>query len=257
MEAAAQPLQRIYSGQEEFWSQVFRVIGRFALALLGAGFVTQLIMAGADLALLGTLDPWSQAEQSPWAAAGSEFLRYVLAIVACAFLTHLIAAQMHSSDAAVKASLAAAAERAPTVLLWSLVSMLAVVVGAIFLIVPGVYIALRVFLVVPVAVLAPDKNPIAESWRLTQDSLFRPFVCLLVIVAAIVAVVMLTAIPSLLAQLVGGVFAQTISFGSNWITEAVSLGFSVVPALLLYGWEVAEENAEEARRSASGQGLDA
>ena len=105
--------------------------------------------------------------------------------------------------------------------------------------------------------MRPDKNPIAESWRLTQGSVFRPFVCLLVIVGAIVAVVMLTAIPSLLAQLVGGVVAQAVSFGSNWITEAVSLGFSVVPALLLYGWELAEENAEAGPATQLREGSDA
>ena len=217
-------------------------MGRSAPALLGAAFLTQLIIAGADLALLGTIDPWSLEEQSPWDIARSEILRYVLAIVAGVFLTHLIAAKMRSPDATLEASFAPALARAPTVLLWSFISTLAVIVGAVFLILPGVYIALRVFFVVPVAVLTPGRNPIAESWRLTRNNLIRPLVCLLVIVAAIVVVLMLTAIPTLLAQLIG-VFAQAVSFVSNWITEVVSLGVVVVPALLLYGWALAEDDA--------------
>ena len=241
------PPARTYKGMEEFWTHSFSLMGRFAAPLIATGFAANAVVSALSWAVFGFPQEFDESQTEallgPTLAIG--VAGYVVTIGAAVFLTHFIAARMSSPSAPLESSLRATAGRAPAALVWSLVTTLAVIVGLVFLVVPGVYVALRLFLVLPAAVLNPAVNPLAESWRLTRSSLVRPLICWLVIIAASLVIGVLTAIPSLLGTLVGGVFSEIVLFGSGWVTYALTLGLTAAPALLLYGWELAEDKPDE------------
>ncbi len=124
-----------------------------------------------------------------------------------------------------------AALRLPSVVGHSLISSMAVLLGALFLVLPGIYVALRLFPVPYVALFEPGVAPLSCSWELTRDRTLD-------MVLALVGLAILL----LIANVVVGLAAALIPpfTGFHTLIEGVNLFLACVPPtvfwLLLYGW---------------------
>lgn len=100
---------------------------------------------------------------------------------------------------------------------------LATAIGFIFLIIPGIFLAVS-FAFAQVFVAVEDKGPlqaISASWELSKGNRLSIFLLLLVIVGISIVVGLVTAIPSFVSPIVGTLVSLLISPFINVFTTAV------------------------------------
>jgi len=130
-----------------------------------------------------------------------------------------------------------AGKRAPFVIGYTLPAMLAVLAGMLCLVLPGIYLALRLFPVFQVALFEPDQQPLTRSWELTRDRALEVFL----------ASVGLGCV--LLPLGISPIFVSALTANSpvaGWVAQTVNLIFGAVVQsvfwLQLYGWFREEMN---------------
>lgn len=128
-------------------------------------------------------------------------------------------------------ALSIAARRLPRVIGYSLVAFCAFAAGLICLILPGLYLAMRLFPVALVALFEPDVNALKRSWEFTQHRTLEVVISYVLVLAA-------TFVSSLAIGLTIGLLPSIPGFMFLSATLNTLLTYTIpfVFWLLLYGW---------------------
>ncbi len=128
-------------------------------------------------------------------------------------------------------ALTIALRRLPRVIGYSFVALCAFVAGFMCLILPGIYLGLRLFPITLVALFEPNVNALKRSWEITRYRTLEVFISYLLILV-------ITLVPSLVIGLAVGFLPPFPGSGFLSVTLTTLLSYSIpfVFWLLLYGW---------------------
>lgn len=195
-----------------------REVATRILAALGADLPAYILLA---LVLVGIPTVLSDSAQTQEAAWGLVFLGGVLQVLLSTVLTHSVLARLGGSPAPIRASLLAGLRFWPLAFGVQLVSGIAVLLGLCLLVVPGVVLAIRWLL--PVPVIMTEQCGLGDSLRrsteLTQGHR-----------GALFGLVVAWAVPFLLVPYLL-LRAMTDGGVPQWQTAAVDMAFDMAGAL--------------------------
>ncbi len=128
-----------------------------------------------------------------------------------------------------------AVKRFPLVVFYSLTAAVAVLAGCLAFVLPGVYLAFRLFPVGCVALFEPDENPISRSWEITRNR--GSDTCLATCGVWVMLILALFGVGA--ANYLAPVFPGK-DWILNWVQFCLQFGLPTLGLLLLYGWYQAE-----------------
>src|SRR5690606_9455159 len=99
----------------------------------------------------------------------------VLLAAMYSFVAVTVSVSLGATTAPLPQALLLASRRIPRVIGWSILSWSAVLAGLLCLLLPGLYVALRLFPVMFVALFEPSTNPLKRSWELTRYRVLEVF----------------------------------------------------------------------------------
>lgn len=211
-----------FSGVGAFFKRFFSVSAQNAVLLLAAAFGAGLISA-ANARAVEILAPQLSIQAMYVFAAV-----HLCGLIVCAYLTYvliaiMISVQLGTTDGPASAAVWEGMRRLPRVIGYSLLMMLAVLAGFVCLVIPGIYLSLRLFPVTYVALFEPAENVFQRSWKITEYRAFEVFISL------IAAAVATTVAGGLLWFIIGQVPAfpgssligQTLTALMSWILPGV------------------------------------
>jgi hypothetical protein len=129
---------------------------------------------------------------------------------------------------------------------WTIASVAIIIVGCVFLLIPGIYMLIITQLVLPVIVLRKDKetNPISRSYQLISGNWWKTFAVVFVFATIMYSIQFLLSIPAYIYLFVDGLH-ETVNQGlPTWllvysdfitsITTVLIFGLNAVLMSLLY-----------------------
>jgi len=219
-----------FSGIPAFLRRIFLVCMRVMPFLLFGSVIVGAIQVGFQ-----SISPVVQ--EAGW---GWQFALLFIALLAgwmtlisalnC-FVAAVVSVALGATTIPLSQALTLAARRLPHVVGYSLLAMCVIFAGLICLILPGIYLTLRLFPVAQVALFEPNANVFKRSWELTQHRSLEVFICYLGVVVA-------TFVPSLAIGLTIGLLPSIPGLALLGATLESLLGYTIPPVfwLLLYGW---------------------
>lgn len=218
-----------FSGVPSFLLRFVQVCIRvMPLLLLGSAIVAAIQVGFHSLSPL------------PQTGIGWQFFSLFLLLLAgwtilIAALNCFVAAAVSVSLGATKTSLGQAlpiaGRRLPRVIGYSLLTVCTIFAGLVCLILPGLYLVLRLFPVAQVALFEPNVNVFKRSWELTQHRTLEVFICYIIVLVA-------TFVLSLAIGLTTGLLPSYpgLSFVSSTLLALLTYTIPLVFWVLLYGW---------------------
>ena len=163
----------------------------------------------------------------------------------------MISVQLGATNGPMSAAVWEGMRRLPRVIGYSSLMVLTVFAGFVCLVIPGIYLVLRLFPATYVALFEPTENVFQRSWQLTKDRTFEIFISLIAAFVAIAvagrllgfAMGQIPAFPGL--SLVG----QTLNTLTGWTLPSVFWlllysGLRADMPVIHYGSSPDAENAE-------------
>lgn len=219
-----------FSGIPAFLQRFLQVCLRVMPFLLLGSAVVGAIQAGFQ-----SLSPLAQQAGFGW-----QFFLLFLTILAgwtilvsalnC-FVAAAVSVALGATTIPLGEALSIAARRLPRVVGYSFLAICTIFAGLVCLVLPGLYLILRLFPVAQVALFEPNVNVFRRSWELTQHRTLEVFICYIGVLAA-------TLILSLAIGLTIGFLPSIPGLALLGGTLEVLLAYTIplVFWLLLYGW---------------------
>lgn len=225
------PPKESFSGVGAFIKRFFSLIAQNIVLLLSVSIGVAVLGVVGTQVFTGMLS--SQSE--PVLMYLMMGLYMLLSIAAVYFIYVLLAVilsvRLRATSGPMNAAVTEGIRRLPRVIGYSLLMALVIMAGFVCLVIPGIYLGLRLFPVTYVALFEPDQNVFQRSWQLTEYRTFEAFLCLvaMVVIAAPVGMILGGA----MSQLPG--FPGSLVLGQT-IEALTSYVFPSVFWFLLYIW---------------------
>ena len=219
-----------FSGIPAFLKRLVQIcLGTMPWLLLGSAVIASVQVS------FGSLSPMAQQLGFSWQ------LFVLLALIVAgwiiltaalnAFIVATVSVALGATTVPLGQALTTVARRLPRVVGYFFVVLCVLCVGFVCLILPGIYLTLRLFPVVLVALFEPNVNPLRRSWELTQYRTLEVFISyVLILVATFVTTIAIGLTISLMPSIPGLVFLVTT------LTILLTYTIPFVFWLLLYGW---------------------
>lgn len=221
----------------ESFSGIPALLQRFLLVCIRVMPILLVASAAVGAAQTGfqSLSPWIQQAGVSW-----QFAFLILALLAAwtlllsmlsAFVSTVVSVALGATTIPLGHALTVAVRRLPRVVGYSFLAMCTIAAGLLFLILPGLYLILRLFPVAQVALFEPNVNVFQRSWELTQHRTLEVFISYLGVLVA-------TFIPSLAIGITIGFLPSIpgLIFLANTLEVLLTYTLPLVFWLLLYGW---------------------
>jgi hypothetical protein len=218
-------------------SEVYRGIPGISLRFFDAVFQNwiELLAISAVIGLITAVSSVGVSMLWTEGAAGTEFvvetISIVLGTIYGTLVCVLLSVRMGGTSLSVREAFAVGARRLPRVIAVSLACFIIVTIGFVLLIVPGIWLSIRLYLAGYVALFEPERNAFQRSWQLTRGHTWQTALLLLITAALIIPATILIALFTALVPPFPG-----SNVLSTALDSLVVYGLPSVLGLLAFGW---------------------
>lgn len=218
-------------------SEVYRGISGISLRFLDIVFQNwiELIAITAVMGIATAATTIGVRLMGTEGATGTEFLvesiALILGAISGVLVSVLVSVRMGGTSLSLREAFTVGAKRIPRVVIVSLACLVMISLGFVLLIIPGVWLSIRLYLAGYVALFEPNRNPFQRSWQLTRGHAWQIAMLLLLTVALALPAAILNEIFTALAPpfLGSSILLATLEGLTGY-------GLPSVLGLLAFGW---------------------